>query len=249
MCDKNKFQEVYPFATEAISSYFPNLNLKDKSLLTVGSSLDQAFNGLVLGVKNVTVFDINKNTLEFYKLKRNLILTTPREELYSKVLDLNIPKTKDIFSEDIIKNINLYLKDDNSYELLRNRLQNDNIKFINGDIFNLDNSLENQKYDRIILSNILQYIESFSKKEDINNKLKTSFNKLSEHLNYDGIMQFLYLYTFSKENIENIENPLMTYDLKRVYNTLKTKNLDIHFFEGICSKNRTDAIVTYTKKR
>src|SRR5574344_2017421 len=112
MSKNESFQDVYPFATEAISSYFPKLNLKDKSLLTVGSSLDQAFNGLVLGAKNVTVLDINKNTLEYYKLKRELILNTPKEELYEKVLALNIKKTKDVFPKETIEKTNIYLEND-----------------------------------------------------------------------------------------------------------------------------------------
>ena len=182
MSKNESFQDVYPFATEAISSYFPKLNLKDKSLLTVGSSLDQAFNGLVLGAKNVTVLDINKNTLEYYKLKRELILNTPKEELYEKVLALNIKKTKDVFPKETIEKTNIYLENDSNYELLRNRLQNESINFINSNIFDLKDSLEDKKYDRIILSNILQYIESFSKKSEINSNLKKCFNELSEHL-------------------------------------------------------------------
>ena len=52
---------IYPFTTEMISGYFDKLDLKEKTVLTVGSSIDQGLNALLLGAKNVTVFDINPN--------------------------------------------------------------------------------------------------------------------------------------------------------------------------------------------
>ena len=86
--DKKKkvFQEVYPFTSENIKGYFSRIPFKDNNVFTVGSSLDQAFNALLLGAKKITVFDINANTEEFYKVKRDLILKTPREDLYDAVL-------------------------------------------------------------------------------------------------------------------------------------------------------------------
>ena len=80
------YQEVYPFTTEMISGYFEEIDFKDKTVLTVGSSLDQAYNALLLGAKKIVVYDINENVIKFGKLKRDLILSTPREDLYDKVL-------------------------------------------------------------------------------------------------------------------------------------------------------------------
>ena len=88
-----KFKEkVYPFTTEIISGYFPKLELKGKSVLTVGSSLDQAFNALVLGASDVTVYDINPSVKEFYKVKKNLVLSTPREENFNFAPPLDVVK-------------------------------------------------------------------------------------------------------------------------------------------------------------
>ena len=39
---KNAYQEVYPFTTENIQGNMKDLDMKDKEVLTVGSSLDQA---------------------------------------------------------------------------------------------------------------------------------------------------------------------------------------------------------------
>ena len=61
--------KVYPFTTEEISGYFKYLNLKDKSVLTVGSSGDQAFNAIYYGARKVTLFDINPTTEKFVREK------------------------------------------------------------------------------------------------------------------------------------------------------------------------------------
>lgn len=248
--EKNIFKEVYPFATEAVATYLKELNLEDKTILTVGSSLDQAFNSLILGAKDITVFDININTEEFYQIKKDLILKKPRKKIYKEVLNLkNIPLSKDVLNKDIVTKTNLYLKNDENYNLLREKLIDTNITFINGDIFNLNNSLENKSYDKIILSNVLQYLECCFDETNVEKGLKTCFDNLNKHLNDNGLIQLLYLYCFSKNNIKNNECSNIIYDIERVYNVLNSHNLDIHFFDGVCTKRNTDAIVTYTKKR
>ena len=89
------YQEVYPFTTEMIAEYFSELDFKDKKVLTVGSSLDQAYNALLLGAKNIVVYDINENVKQFGKLKRKLILQTPRKKLYDEVLKIEeVPLSK-----------------------------------------------------------------------------------------------------------------------------------------------------------
>ena len=147
-----KFEEkVYPFTTEVISGYFPKLNLKEKSILTVGSSLDHAFNALVLDAKEVTVYDLNKNIQELYHLKKELILSKNRDELYSELLDkISIPITEEeLFGKESVSKMNCYLRDDYSYNKLREKLKNDNnISFINGNIFdmNMEDILSSDKY-------------------------------------------------------------------------------------------------------
>ena len=47
------FHTIYPFATENINDYTEYFDLKDKSLLTVGSSGDQAINALLKDYKFV----------------------------------------------------------------------------------------------------------------------------------------------------------------------------------------------------
>ena len=86
MINVNSFEKIYPFTTENIAGYIKEMDVKDKSVLTVGSSSDQVFNSLLLGAKDVTLFDINESAPLFYELKRDFILKYDREELYDKVL-------------------------------------------------------------------------------------------------------------------------------------------------------------------
>src|SRR5574344_359586 len=109
----NGFQNIYPFTTETISGYIENMDLKDKKVLTVGSSCDQALNSLLLGASDVTVFDINDKVQYFYELKRLLILSTPREDLVSEVLSYkDFSYSEDIFPQKQLEKMNLYLKND-----------------------------------------------------------------------------------------------------------------------------------------
>jgi len=242
------FQKVYPFTTENIKGYFRRLNLKDKNVLTVGSSLDQAFNALVLGAKKITVFDLNANTEEFYKLKRDMVLSTPREELFTEVLRQDeIDIDPDFFPKETVMHINPYLQNDYYYTNLRKKLQENRISVVYGDIFNIERYLEKEEFDCIILSNILQYLDYFSKNENPYIFLRKNFTKWKEYLSKNGIMQLLYLYSYSIEDIKKNTNQLSSYNLKEVMNILKGNELMIEWFED-SFKNSKDAIVTYTKK-
>lgn len=242
------FQKVYPFTTENIGGYFKNLELKDKNIFTVGSSLDQAFNALLLGAKKITVFDLNANTDKFYKLKRKLILSVSREKLFYEVLkQKEISLDSDILLKEIVMHINPYLQTEANYQILRQKLQEDRISVVYGDIFNIDKYLEKEEYDRIILSNILQYLDYFCKNQDPYIFLKEHFIKWKEYLSDDGIMQLLYLYSFDLEAIMENKNQISSYNLRKVRDVLKGNELMIEWFEN-SFKNNKDAIVTYQKK-
>ena len=239
---KNIFESVYPFTTEDISSYFPVLNMQDKSILTAGSSGDQAFNALLLGAGKVTLYDVSPNTYEFVNLKKDIILKYPRKKAYKEILKIEeVPLNKDCFSyKDIVK-MNPYFTDDESYEKLREKLKTEEIEFVIGDIFKMNHYLDNEKYDRIIFSNILQYIDYFAtingyegRKEEF---LKENFNEWITHLKDDGIIQLMYLYSITAQNNEIIDlcnalagNPIIRYRFNNVAN------------------QRDSAILTYQKR-
>ena len=74
---------LYPFTTENINGYLPYFELKGKSLLTVGSSCDQAINACIAGCDDITVYDICPLTKYFYYLKLVSLLCLNRAEFLS----------------------------------------------------------------------------------------------------------------------------------------------------------------------
>lgn len=75
-CD---FNTLYPFTTENIGGYIDLFDLKNKSLLTLGSSSDQAFNAGLAGCNNITIFDICPLTKLYYFLKLSSLLSLEQE--------------------------------------------------------------------------------------------------------------------------------------------------------------------------
>ena len=74
------FFQLYSFTTENINGYMPHFDLKDKSLLTTGSSCDQAINASLSGCNDITVCDICPLTKYFYFLKLSALLVLKRQE-------------------------------------------------------------------------------------------------------------------------------------------------------------------------
>ncbi len=248
---KNKiFDNVYPFTTEEIASYFPILELKGKSVLTVGSSSDQAFNALLLGAKNITVYDINENATRFGKLKKDIIINTQsRKQMYDKVLRIKeVPLSQDVFSFNSLKYMNTYMASQKSYSKLRKLLseESDKISYVEGNIMDLQ-PIKDKRYDVIITSNVLQYLDFFVPQDaSIEETLQSLFNELKDHLTEKGILQLLYYYSFTKNHMKKDANSYTTEYLPWIVDTLSGNMLYLDTFEN--SMGKKDAIVTYVKK-
>ena len=85
MLDKNKldddlFMRIYPFATENVNGYMNCFDLKNKSLLTVGSSGDQILNAYNKGCRDVTLIDVNPFAPFYIYLKIAGILSLDYQE-------------------------------------------------------------------------------------------------------------------------------------------------------------------------
>ena len=187
------FQKIYPFTTESISGYITKMDVENKNVLTLGSSCDQALNSLLLGANEVTVFDINERVKYFYELKKKLILSTSREELIHNVIGLKeYSYFEDIFSCNDLMKMNLYLESDENYSKLQNILNEKTINFITSNIFDIkEYSKLNGKYDRVILSNVLDYLPSNSEQ---GKTIINMYNELSKYLNDGALIQLYYLY-------------------------------------------------------
>lgn len=245
----NFSKDVYLFTTENISGYIKELDLNGKSLLTLGSSLDQAYNALLMGASQIDVFDINVNVEKFHKVKSKLILTYPRKDLYKQVSAAGFSNNgyntgKDSFID------NIYLHNDENYELLRSKLLEDRISFINGNIFDIGDSLDGKTYDRMILSNVIQYLELYSINKNKYQVLKNMFNTLNAHLSDDGIIQLLYYFNTKLINGQNSYDDFFDgYNLNRILNILSIDDRDkfslIEFDNDYAGK---DAVVLYKKR-
>lgn len=236
----SEFSKIYPFATENVSGYIDYFDLKDKSLLTVGSSGDQVLNAFYNGARDITLFDINEYAKFYVYLKIAAIMSlsykefkafffrhglTPfvrnhhmfSPELYEKIkgnlrlldyesflffdelFSLYEPtKIRErMFDDDedrnvVIKGMNKYLKDEESYNKLQAIIRKINFRYIHGNIFEEDVA---GKFDNIFLSNLctvanLEQLKSLLQKLDRNN------------LNSGGSIQLGYLWNASFDSEE-----------------------------------------------
>lgn len=86
------FYQLYPFTTENILGYINQFVLKDKSLLTVGSSFDQVINAALMDCKDVTLLDINPYAKYYYYLKLEALIELNRDEFLKFLRFRDYPK-------------------------------------------------------------------------------------------------------------------------------------------------------------
>jgi len=108
------FQLLYPFTTENIAGYINNFNLSNGSLLTVGSSGDQAINASLFNCQDIVCLDICPYTKFYINLKISCLLELSKEEFLTFLCYKDYPKTfkdnKLAFNIDTYKKIKSTLK-------------------------------------------------------------------------------------------------------------------------------------------
>lgn len=123
-CDGNlkhcsEFSRIYTFTTENISSYLKYFDLKNKKLLTVGSSGDQILNAYYYGARDITLYDINIYAKYYVYLKIAAILSLNYKEFQEFFLKYkrNGYDNKKMFSIELLRKIKptLRLLDYESY--------------------------------------------------------------------------------------------------------------------------------------
>ena len=107
-CEDIDFSLIYPFTTENISGYINLFELENKSLLTVGSSGDQALNAILKGSKDITILDVNPYTEYYFYLKYASILQVSLKEFLKFFCYMNYPNIYEY--NDKVFNKNTYLK-------------------------------------------------------------------------------------------------------------------------------------------
>ena len=159
------FSSVYPFSTENISGYIDNFNLEEKSLLTVGSSADQALNAILKNCKDITVLDINPYTKYYYYLKASGIIELSKEEFLRFFRYEDYPNTfkknKEVFNKETYNKLTETLRhlDYESYLFWDELLSTYKGEYIRNKLFSLDEEKTH------ILENINPYLEDENYKE------------------------------------------------------------------------------------
>ena len=74
------FERIYTFTTENVSDYQKFFDYRNKSMFTVGSSIDQVLNAYYCGARDITLYDINENSKEYGWLKIASILSLNYDE-------------------------------------------------------------------------------------------------------------------------------------------------------------------------
>lgn len=287
--DLTKYSKIYTFTTENINGYIKYFNLKDKSLLTVGSSGDQILNAFFYGARDITLYDINKYAKYYVYLKVAAILSIDykefqnfffrqgiqeyynkkrfSKELYEKIKPnlrlfdyesflyfdelFHTYKTNTIrdylFDDDewrneVIKNFNTYLKDEDAYNKLKRIIKKINFKYINGDIFQ-DNIFG--QFDNIFLSNLCT-ITSLEKLKELLHKLDC--NNLKEN----GSILFGYLWNSDFESNDFSNDWHDIYKLPITKEVLKEYICEHHNINGardfLWKQNKkNDLILIYRK--
>ena len=201
----NSYDRVYFDTNEACDDIISKYDFKDKKVLTVLASGDQAFQFYKNGAKSVDLFDINKLTFYYYYLRiwnmRKYHEMYPRwdklDNNYINELLLSVkPESKDEllaynywicfinkFDSKMIKRFLLppYYADiysDSDSELILEKIDNDSFKFYHADISGIFDVP--QKYDFIYTSNLSDYVKK--------DKLVLYRENLYNHLNKGGIV-------------------------------------------------------------
>ena len=198
------YDRVYSETNEPCDKIISKFDVKDKSVLTVLGSGDQAFQFYVNGAKNVDLFDINKLTIYYYYLRiwhMKKYGSMYPEDLFesnyvSELLKSVIPGSKDekkaylywnrfiskfdsdklieFFSNSFFRKIN----EDVDPEFVLKKISEDDFSFHNLD-FSLPFELS-KTYDFIYTSNLSDYIKD--------ERLKIYRDNLYNHLNKGGIV-------------------------------------------------------------
>ena len=199
----NIFFDIYSFTTENINGYIPYFDLKNKSLLTVGSSADQIFNASLEGCNDITVCDICPLTKYYYYLKLSSLLLLNKEE-YLKFL---CQKYYDLEHNPYFLNKKTFYKIKNSLKLL-----DYDSYYIWDYLFNKYNNNQIEKLFR----------HDINIKEDIihcNNYLKN--NKYFKHLKN----------SIQKTNVNFINGDVTNYNYNRQFDNIWLSNI-AHYLDG-----------------
>ena len=218
----DNYSKIYFASNEKLDKIFSNVDIKDKNVLTVLGSGDQAFHLYNRGARHVDVFDKNKLTLFYYYLRRWVIQylnafypeTNLRNIYIKKLLKKVEPRTIEeldaynYWSEYInffeafntekllLKSFNYSSNEISDLSIIKRKIEEDDFSFYDFDISG-DISLD-RKYDIIYKSNVSDHI---SKEKAIFEKYRDNLYDLLED---DGVIVSSNVVFKEPSNIERV---------------------------------------------
>lgn len=196
----NFYHYIYPFTTENISGYIDLFNLRDKSLMCVGSSGDQVINAIGSGCTDISVVDINPFCRYYYYLKMVGILYLELDEFLCFFRYKDYPEVfkdnRDVFDKDIFNKIKVNLRyvDFESYLFWDELLSNYNSVTVRKRLFFYDEER----------SSMLGYMNRY----------------LSNNISYNDIRDLI-----KKVNLEFIHSNLFDYNSSRYFDNIWLSNV------------------------
>lgn len=226
MMADSSFERIYPFTTENISGYIDFFDLKESSLLTVGSSCDQAINAFLSGCMDVSILDTNDFLKYYYFLKLACINCFTREEFFNYLKYCDHPKVfktnYNSFNVDMFNRIKgeLRILDFKSYMFWDKLYSNYDSHEIRINLFQSDEPRTDElEYYNLYLSNDENYMRV---RRILENNIPTFIN--------DNVLSPHTTKTFDNIWLSNITSWLNSYEdiklsIKNMYNLLNDNGL------------------------
>lgn len=205
------FSQIYPFTTENISGYINEFDIKNKSLMTVGSSGDQIINAILYDCQDITLYDINPNSKYYIYLKLASLLKLNRKDFLEF---LKLKEGKDInsltFNKELFNEIKETLKelDKDSYFVWEELFKEYKPNHLRYALFNQD---EYTKANLCIMNPYLASDEAYERTRAkianakitfiVGNIANPNFNRKFDNIWLSNILN----YSFNLENKEIID--------------------------------------------
>ena len=174
--------KIYAYTNENLDAFFshPEIDVEGKSVLTVGSSGDQALHSILNGARRVDIVDMNIMTKLFVDLKTAMIRNLNFEEFskysssyvedldnYYKKISHDLPKETQLFFDTIVL--------DGCSDWLRNFIRNNSDRslvnssfYVNSDdYYRLQEKLINNDFElNVINAELRKFVDATSSKYD-----------------------------------------------------------------------------------
>ena len=208
------FNKIYPGTTENIKGYIDFFDLKNKSLLTVGSSSDQVLNACFNGCYDITLIDINPFTKEFFHLKKAAIERLDYEE-YLKFLSFrgDIFRNNKALNIETLNKVLPLIEDKETLIFWKYLFENFKENRIRRNLFSNDIQ---SKYE-LIFSN--KYLEN----ENNFNKMKSKIKNLKPYFINDNIYNYELKRNYDNIFLSNIADYYEVKDTHKLFNKLINK--------------------------